>query len=114
MTETVIGLIVGLVLAIAGFLFGRRSEQKHTVVRDSDILDGVHKRAYWGVALRQEAIKVTEDEKRRSEEVSKKIKEAPNEEIVSMFVDAFGSPAPTDRTRRGNRGGGVTRHKRVR
>lgn len=92
MEKTFIGIIIGIVLAIVGAILGKRAGDRNAVVSRKDVTDGIIKRKI----LRGE-VEVTHQEaivkaKAETERVTKQIKEAPNEEIVRMFHDAFDKP----------------------
>jgi len=93
MNGTLIGFAMGLIIAIVAAIFGKRLGEKQAVVSKRDVMDGMVTRIAQGrqyTATHREtlhAAKVTSDE------VSQQIKEAPNEEIVRMFIDAFDKPA---------------------
>lgn len=98
MSETVMGLIIGLLTLVIGFFLGKRVENNHTAVKDSDLLEGIAKRKVDRERYEKSIFQIEHEAKKASEAVTKKLKEAPNEEIVDMFYDAFGHDPPSDGT----------------
>lgn len=112
MSDTLIGLIVGLILGILGVLFGRKMGKQHTVISDKDILDGVLERRKKADGLRKSAAQILHESKEETKKISQELKEAPNEEIVRRFHDAF-TERPSDlrvRSRSTTRRLSVQRH----
>ena len=96
----VIGAIVVAILAgVIGLLAGKRVNEKHTVVSDKDVMDGVVLRKMHEGKLASNHRQTLHNAQVESEKVSQQIKEAPNEEIVRMFIAAFDKPA-SERGRR--------------
>ncbi len=93
MENTFIGIIIGVILAIVGAILGKRVGDKQAIVTRKDVLDGIITRKVLQgeiAATHQEAVAKAMVE---TERVTKQIKEAPNDEIVRMFHDAFDKPA---------------------
>lgn len=84
---------MGLIIAIIAGIFGKRIGEKQAVVTKRDIVDGIVIRKIRGDTLEKTYQAAMHDAKVRGDEVSQQIKEAPNEEIVRMFIDAFDKPA---------------------
>lgn len=92
MEGTVIGLIVGLIIAAIGGVAGLRLGKRQAVVSQQDIMNGIVTRKAQSNTLKEDHRHALHEAKVRADEVSKQIKEAPNEEIVRMFIDAFDKP----------------------
>lgn len=104
--EGILGWIIALVLVLfgaggAGLAIGKKDEKKHTVVRDTDVMDGVIKLIQKQSGLKKSVAQVKVEADEETKKVSKKLKEASNDQIVSMFSDAFSStPEHSHRARR--------------
>ena len=100
MENTIIGIVVGIVIAVLCAIIGKQQGKKQAVVSRKDILQGIVERQNQRQAFavtKQVAAHRADVERQR---VEKMIKEAPNEKIVRMFIDAFDKPTSSRGTRR--------------
>lgn len=93
MSELFAGLTV-IILMILSALVGKRWNEKNTVLSTKDIREGTKK-------LAEQAQDTNETAEQQAEQVTKKLKEASNEEIVRMFNDAFTPKRSVGSTRPG-------------
>lgn len=90
----VLSLLALIVTAVLGFLIGKRNEQSHIAVRDSDVYEGIVKRKQEHNTLQKSVPQLHYEASKESDAVVKRLQEAPNEEIVDIFMDAFGTDPP--------------------